>query len=292
MMIKTIVSSNTPVKCHFDPHLVLLSTHVMLNSTTATALELNMFVFLSALFVYFKQYVSEQPVTQLSNDDSAVKPFTGNKLTKRKDLQKAVQPVNKPPTGYLPTCNSREGLTHTVSDSSLCARHVNTSSNASSISLIDFNKDPDGKSKYNMGINKHISKQQITASSESLNMAQFEMHTSLRIKRPPSGRIAKECFVNTTAKSVSVHDKDFADKSVTFSADALENGSSDHEQDKNRSFFSPSHSNSNQSTAIIADPASYHWLIKTLSLHGVTLETDSVTKDEEKPIQTDDVPIV
>jgi len=254
----------------------------MLDSTTVTALELNLFVFLSALFVYFKQYVSEQPVTQLS-DDSAVKPFTGSKLTKRKDLQKTVQPVNKPPSGYLPICNSREGLTHTVSDSNLSACRVNASSSASSISLIDFNKDLNGKPKCNIGVNRSISKQQITASSENLNMAQFEMHTSLRIKRPPSGKMSKECFVNKTAKSVSIHDKDFIDKSASFSTNSSENGSSDHEQ-----VLSCNHNDSNQqlqSTAIITDSPSY--LIKTLSSHGETLETDNVTNDDEEPIQTD-----
>ena len=204
MMVMAIISSNTTVKCHFDPHLLLLSSHVMLNNTITKALELNVFVFLSSLFLYFKQYVSEQPVKQLSvsNDGPSpgMKTTTTSKLTKRRDLQKGLLPVTKPPSGYFPVCNSREGLAHTVSDSSLCANCPDVSSSASSVSLIDFTKNPSGKSKCNVGVNRSTSKQQITPSSESLNMAQFETHTSLRIKRPPSGQMAKECFVNKTGR--------------------------------------------------------------------------------------------
>lgn len=292
MMVKTIISSNTAAKCHFDPHLLLLSAHVKLDSTIATALELNVLVFLSSLFVYFKQHAPVQPVKQPSNDDLTVKPFTGNKLTKRKILQKGVQPVvNKPPSGYLSTCNSREGLIHTVSDSSLCAHRVNTSSSASSISLIDFNKDPSGKVKHNMGNNKGSNKQQITASSESLNMAQFETHTSLRIKRPPSGQMTKECFVNKETKNVSFQENVSTDTSVADNPSA--NESSDHEQDKKRIFATCHNNNGNQqlqSTAIIVDRESYHWLVKTLSLHGVTLKGDNEL--ECIPADVQDVPMV
>ena len=206
MTAKVIISSNTPVKCHFDPHLLLLSTHLMMNNTITMALELNVFVFLSSLFSYFKQYVSEQPLKQLSvcNDDPSpgMRTTTTSKLTKRRDLQKGLLPVTKPPLGYFPVCNSREGLVHTVSDSSLCAHCPDASSSASSISLIDFTRNPSGKSKCNVGVNRSTSKQQITPSSESLNMAQFETHTSLRIKRPPSGQMTKECFVNKTGRSI------------------------------------------------------------------------------------------
>lgn len=297
MMVKTFISSNTAVRCHIDPHLVLLGTHVTLHSTTATALELNVFVFLSSLFSYFKQCVSDQPVKQqISNGYSTVKPFTANKLTKRKDLQKGMDPVNYPPPGHLPVYNSREGLTHTVSDSSLCAHHVNTFSSTSLISLNSFNKDPNGRVNHNIGVNKTTSKQQITASSESLNMAQFEMHTSLRIKRPPSGKMMQECFVNKTAKSVSFQDYSLTDKAIT--ENIPENGMSPcHGWDKNEPFVSCSYSHSNkqlQSTAIIADHASYRWLVKTLSSHGVALEADSMTDDEEEvtPADVQDAPLV
>lgn len=296
-MVKAIVTSNTPVRCHYDPHLLLLSSHVMLNPTVTVALELNVFVFLSSLFLYFKHCVTEQPVKQLSNgcsDDSltGTKPMTANKLTKRKDLQKGVLPVTKPPSGYFPVRNSKETLTHTVSDSSLCAHRVDTSSSASSISLIDFTKNPSGRSKCSTGVNK----QQITASSESLNMAQFETHTSLRIKRPPSGQITKECYVNKTAKSVSFQDDNFTDKSIALSAGTPENGFSDHEQDRNTSVVSCNHGSSQQSksVAIIADQSSYRWLVETLSSHGVALEDNSILDNEQQviPINAQDVPMV
>lgn len=263
MMVKTVISSNTSVKCHFDPHLILLSTHEMLHSTFATGLELNVFVFLSSLFCFFKQYVSEQHRNQqLSNDDSTIKPFTASKLPKRKDLQKGLQPVNKPPLSYLPVCNSREGLTHTVSDSSLCARRASTSSNASSISLIDFSKDPNQRVK----LYKNTSKQQITASSESLNMVQFETHTSLRIKRPSSGQMTKEHVINKMAKCVSFQEGNFTDSD------------SNHQM---------------QSTANVVDNASFCQLVPS---QGVTLEVDSITDDDEEeevvPTNMQDVPMV
>ena len=302
MMVKTTISSNTPVKCHFDPHLLLLSSHVMLNPTVTMALEHNVFVFLSSLFLHFKHYVTEQPVKQLSNScngdsPTGTKPMTANKLTKRKDLQKGVLPITKPPSGYFPVCNSREGLTHTVSDSSLCAHRVDTSSSASSISLIDFTKNPSGRSKCTVAANKSTNKQKITASSESLNMVQFEMHTSLRIKRPPSGQTTKECFVSKTAKSVSFQDDNFTDKSIALPANTSENGFSDHEQDRNTSVVSCSHGSNqqSQSVAIITDQSSYRWLVKTLSSHGVTLEgNDSVPDNQQQviPVNEQDVPMV
>ena len=288
MMVKTIISSNTSVQCHFDPHLVLLSAHVTLNSTTLAAIELNVFVFLSSLFLYFKQYVSEQPVKQeLSNVDSTTKPFTAKKLAKRKDLQKGMQLINKPSLGYTPVCISREGLTHTVSDSSLCAHHTSTSNSASSVSLIDFSKDLSGRVKCHIGDSK--SKQQITACSENLNTGQFEMHTSLRIKRPSSGHMTKECFVNSMPKSVSLQD---TDKSTGLLGDTFESGMfSGHEQNNEESFVTCSNNNGNQqlqSTAIIAaDHASYCWLVKALSAHGVTLEADGVADNKEKVITAD-----
>ena len=266
MMVKTIISSNTSVKCHFDPHLILLSTHEMLHSTFATGLELNVFVFLSSLFCFFKQYVSEQHRNQqLSNDDSTIKHFTASKLPKRKDLQKGLQPVNKPPLSYLPVCISREGLTHTVSDSSLCARHASTSSNASSISLIDFSKDPSQRVK----LYKNANKQQITASSESLNMVQFETHTSLRIKRPSSGQMTKEHVINKMAKSVSFQEGNFTDS------------------DSNHQI---------QSAANVVENESFCQLVKAPSSQGVTLEVDSITDEEEEeevvPTNMQDVPMV
>ena len=294
MMVKTIISSNTPVKCHFDPHLLLLSTHVMLNTTVTMALELNVLVFLSSLFLYLKQYVLEQPVKQHNDDSSTgIKPTTVGKLTKRKDLQKGVLPVTKPPSGYFPVCTSREGLTHTVSDSSLCAHRVDTSSSASSISLIDFTKNPSGKSKYNMGVNTSTNKQQITPSSESLNMAQFETHTSLRIKRPPSGQTAKECFVSKTAKSVSFQDNNFTEKSNALLGNTSENVSSDHEQDRSNASVVGNNQQS-QSVAIIADQPSYRWLVETLSSHGVTLEGNSIPDNKQQvvPVDIQDTPTV
>ena len=293
MMVKTIISSNTSVQCHFNPHLILLGVHGTLNSTTLTAIELNVFVFLSSLFIYFKQYVSEQPVKQeLFNIDSTTKTSTTKRLSKRKDLQKGIQSINKPPLGYTPVCNSREGLTHTVSDSSLCAHHASTSNSTSSVSLIDFSKDPSGRVKYNMGDNKNANKQQITASSESLNMGQFEMHTSLRIKRPPSGYVTKECFVNNMPKSVSLQETNVMDTSIGLLAEASESGMfTGQEQNKEESFVTCSIPNTNQqlqSTAIIVpDHASYCWLIKTLSVHGIALEVDSVADDEEEVIPAD-----
>lgn len=292
MMVKTIVSSNTSVRCHFDPHLVLLSAHVTLNSTILTAIELNVFVFLSSLFVYFKQYLLEQPEKQdLSYVDSTTKPFTAKKLAKRKDLQKGMQPINKPPLSFTSLCNSREGLTHTVSDSSLCAHRASTSNSTSSVSLIDFSKDPSGRVNCNIGDNKSTNKQQITASSENLNMGQFEMHTSLRIKRPSSGHRTKECFINNMPKSVSLQG---TDKSTGLLVDTSESGMFlGHEQNNEESFATCSSNNNNgnqqlQSTAIIAaDHASYCWLVKALSAHGVTLEADGVADDEEEVIPAD-----
>ena len=259
----------------------------MLNSTIATGLELNVFVFLAALFVYFKQYVAEQPIKQASNDDLTVKPLSRSKLTKRKDLQQGVLPSSKPPSAYLPLSGSRERLTHTVSDSSLCARHVSTSNSASSVSLIEFSKDPNEKSKYNMGVVKGASKQQITASSESLNTAKFEMHTSLRIKRPPSERMTKECFVNkeATSKPVLLCDSDSTNKAADLSASNSENKSLDDQQDESTPLVSGSHSSNNQqlqSTVVVADHTNYHWE----SSDGVTLKSDNVNNDE-KPISTD-----
>ena len=293
MMVKTIISLNTPVKYHFDPHLLLLSSHVMLNTTDTTALELNVFVFLSSLFLYFKQFVTEQPGKQLSsssNDDSptGTKPMTANKLTKRKDLQTGVLSVSKPPSAYFPVRNTREGLTLTVSDSSLCAQRIDTSSSASSVSLIDFNKNPSGRSKCNMRPN--IGSQKITASSESLNMGQFHTHTSLRIKRPPSGQTTKECFVSKTVKSVSFQDDNFADKSVTLSANTSENGFSDHEQERNIiPVVSCSHGSSEQSksVAIITDQSSYRWLVEKLSPHGVTLAGSSIPDNKQQVVPVD-----
>lgn len=291
MMVKKVISSNTSVNCHFDPHLVLLSAHVKLNDTIATALELNIFVFLSSLFLYFRKYISEHPVKQSSDDDPTTQPFTGNKLTKRKDLQKGIFPANKPPSGYSLMRNSREGVTHTVSDSSLYAHCVDTSTSGSLVSLIDFTKDSSENTRYNVGVTKSSSKHQITASTESLNTAQFETHTSLRIKRPPSGQVPKECFVNKTAKVSSFQDSSFTDKpAVDTSGDV----SSDHGQDKNRSFASCSHSNSSkqlETTAILADHTSYCWLVKTLSLHGVTLETGNNAEDVI-PVDVQDVSMV
>ena len=297
MMVKMIISSNTPVKCHFDSHLLLLSSHIILNTTVTMALELNVFVLLSSLFLYFKQYVTEQPVKQLSNcnDDSptGTKSMSASKLTKRKCLQKGVLPVTKPPSGYFPVRNSREELNHTVSDSSLCAHRVDTSSSASSISLIDFTKNPSGKSKHNMGVNKSTNIQQITASSESLNMAQFETHTSLRIKRPPSGQTIKECFVSKAAKSVSFQDDSTTDKSI---ANSSKNVSSDHEQDRNTPDISCNHGSNqlSESVAIIADQPSYRWLVEILSSCGMTLEGNSIPDNKQQviPVDLQDVPMV
>ncbi|XP_065911733.1 calmodulin-regulated spectrin-associated protein 1-B-like isoform X2 [Dysidea avara] len=304
-VVNTMVSLNTPVKCHIDPHLMLLNDHVVSNTTTITALQFNVLVFLSTLFVYVKQsYLltsesSKKPSSESFN--SRVSP--GNILSKRKEIQKGVLSASKPPSRYLARRNSSDVLMHALSDSSLCQNHGSLSSTPSSVSLIDYNKRSNVE-KPNNGYSdltgdsgsKYI-KQQITASSENLKMAQFESHTSLRLKRPPSGRMPKECFEDNATK-LATHGSAHTSYLTSVSSTTSINSDSEtaqcfnQKEDKSMEKFENSllvnHSRnlSNdhqfQPTAIIADPSSYQWLLKTLALHGVTLETDPGCRDKEQ----------
>jgi len=308
---------------------MLLSDHITSNGTIATALQLNVLVFLSALFVYVKQsylLTSEKPLSE-----SRVSPK--NILSKRKEIQKGVVSSTKPPSRYLARRNSSDVLMHALSDSSLCQNHGSLSSTPSSVSLIELNKRCDVE-KPNNGhsvltgddkcSNKNV-KQQITASSENLKMAQFETHTSLRLKRPPSGRMPKNCFEDREAKlavHTSTHTSDLtpvssisslssgsaqclkqsisltkenqhvahtSDLTPVSSISSLSSGSAqcikqsvsltkeNQHVEKSEKSLVVNHLSGDyrvQPTAIIADPSSYQWLLKTLALHGVTLETD------------------
>jgi len=276
---------------------MLLSDHITSNSTTATALQLNVLVFLSALFVFVKQSYLLTSVEKPSSESVSSRVSPKNILSKRKDIQKGVLSANKPPSRYLARRNSSDVLMHALSDSSLCQNHGSVSSTPSSVSLIDFNKRSEptnGHSGDTKCGSKHV-KQQITASSENLKTAQFEMHTSLRLKRPPSGRMPKkDCFEDQPVKltaCTSTHTSDLTHVSSTTSLNSdstqylNDSTSLTNNMEKNSLIINHSHILSSdhkvQPTAIIADPSSYQWLLKTLALHGVTLETDQECSDKE-----------
>lgn len=294
-MVNTMISLNTSVKCHIDPHLLLLSDHIVSDTTTATGLQLNILVFLSALFVYFKQsyMLPSEPAKIPLNESFNSRVSSGSMLSKRKELQKGVLSASKPPPSrYLARHSSSDVLMHAVSDSSLCQNHASLSSTPSSVSLIDFNKRSDVEKPSNGDGGKSAKQQQITASSENLKMSQFEMHTSLRLKRPPSGRMPKECFDDKAPKSAACSSAHTSDLSPVSSTTPLSNDVEGQHQSTSltkqeqlmekfeNSLFS--FDGQLQPTAIIADPSSYQWLLKTLALHGVTLESDQGYSDKEQ----------
>jgi len=294
-MVNTIVSLNTPVKCHIDPHLMLLSDHITSNSATATALQLNVLVFLSALFVFVKQSYLLTSVEKPSVESINSRVSPKNIFSKRKDIQKGVLSASKPPSRYLARRNSSDVLMHALSDSSLCQNYGSVSSTPSSVSLIDFNKRSEPNNGYSGDAKCGSKHDKITASSENLKTAQFEMHTSLRLKRPPSGRMPKkDCLEDQAVKlaaSTSAHTSDLTHVSSNTSLNSSSTQRLDHstsltkDMEKNSLIVNHSHNlrsdHKVQPTAIIADPSSYQWLLKTLALHGVTLETDQGCSDKE-----------